>query len=343
MSLTPDGRRHSVIDCKYQSGTKLRDMPMIPFFHASKMKVLGVEGHLIKKIRNNELVGASALELLYLDNNVIVKIASGALKDAINLRFLSVRKNNLASIDGIFTAQRNLVFLDMADNEISSYGPAATAGLNSLRYLDLSSNPVEQVQCTVWDPMTSLQFLNMVNSPSECAIVNPGEIRCSCAAAGLASGTSYCDGSGSCSASVVQVTGNAQAIPITDGALSRVLRSNNRWTASASDVSEYFLNREWQDDMSIKRAEGELSSDAHEISVGSNTSSMGMIALIVIGSAFMVVLVVVVGKTKRTPRDLDASSEYSSERQRRGLTRNGYSASTVASVIRPRAQLGYNY
>lgn len=70
-----------------------------------------------------------SLEMLYLNNNEIVNIPQGALKDLSSVLTLYLNKNNLTEIPpGLFSGMTNLTYLWLNDNKISHIMPGTFDG-----------------------------------------------------------------------------------------------------------------------------------------------------------------------------------------------------------------------
>jgi hypothetical protein len=279
------------------------------------------------------LSGATELRYLYLDNNVIKRVALGALKDCPQLRFVSFRRNNIHDlIVGTFAAQASLLYLDLSENLLETWRIEEVTGLKSLRYLNLADNPIESVGCGAFDHAEGLNFLNMSRTKTECAIVDD-EFRCDCRALGTAvtNGFSHCDPDG-CNLPVTKVSRHTEAIALSDRAIPYVANAARRWSVAAGATSEYLKDRQWT-------SSAEASTGGKDVLENSPVGATGTVALIMVASVFAIAIILVIGDRYKsstdTPGTIISSEDSASHLQSAPaiqLRSHNHSQSTAASM-----------
>lgn len=190
------------------------------------------------------------------------------------------------------SALSSLRYFDVSGNQLSTWGANDVSGLANIRYLNLADNPIVTVECGAFDGVSSaLNFLNMSRTTAECGIID-NEVRCDCRALGgdIINGLSHCDPAG-CSRPVTQVSQKAEVIQLSSNSIGYVARSNLQWSIAQRANSEYLQERRW-----AEPSNAEASSGGVDTLESSPAGTAGTIALIVVGSIFLIAAIVVVGE-----------------------------------------------
>ena len=96
----------------------------------------------IRALRVGDLSGLAALEILYLDNNLLTELPSDIFTGLAALQILSLNNNNLEALpSGVFTNLAELNFLLLNANSLTALPAGLFSGLRALIYILLLNNP----------------------------------------------------------------------------------------------------------------------------------------------------------------------------------------------------------
>ena len=110
--------------------------------HLAGITQLSLADESIRALRVGDLSGLAALEILYLDNNLLTELPSDIFTGLAALQILSLNNNNLEALpSGVFTNLAELNFLLLNANSLTALPAGLFSGLRALIYILLLNNP----------------------------------------------------------------------------------------------------------------------------------------------------------------------------------------------------------
>ena len=110
--------------------------------HLAGITQLSLADESIRALRVGDLSGLAALEILYLDNNLLTELPSNIFTGLAALQILSLNNNNLEALPpGVFTNLAELNFLLLNANSLTALPAGLFSGLRALIYILLLNNP----------------------------------------------------------------------------------------------------------------------------------------------------------------------------------------------------------
>ena len=110
--------------------------------HLAGITQLSLADESIRALRVGDLSGLAALEILYLDNNLLTELPSDIFTGLAALQILSLNNNNLEALpSGVFTNLAELNFLLLDANSLTALPAGLFSGLRALTYILLQNNP----------------------------------------------------------------------------------------------------------------------------------------------------------------------------------------------------------
>ncbi|XP_078495033.1 uncharacterized protein LOC100179272 [Ciona intestinalis] len=124
------------------------------------LEMLTLQHNNITKIPNDLFKYNRKLIRLYIGPNPIKSFQSGWL-GTLSLRNLALRNVSLTKIPSQLLSQKNLTFVDMSDNYITSIRNKTFSKLTKLKWLILENNRIATIQANAFNGATSLRMIDL--------------------------------------------------------------------------------------------------------------------------------------------------------------------------------------
>lgn len=141
----------------------------VPIGLPADLKELRLDENRIAEIDEGAFQNVTNLQRLLLDGNLLEDdaIASGTLKNLVNLKELSLSRNSLTMPPPLLPSV-SLTKLNLQENQIKDIPVLVFSELKKVENLDLSSNLLQTVPQGVFDGLRSLTYLNVRSNQWRC-------------------------------------------------------------------------------------------------------------------------------------------------------------------------------
>ncbi|KAF8785851.1 Relaxin receptor 1 like protein [Argiope bruennichi] len=140
------------------TNTSLRSLPAGAFSEYKGLKIIHIEGNVIRVLSPGPFSEMSNVTFLQLMKNQIEIIEPGAFKGLDNLRWLLLQNNHLKKLNmSVLEDIQSIEVLDLTDNRLTQLGTFPP--LDKLFWLGLGNNRIERIAKSTFRELASLEVL----------------------------------------------------------------------------------------------------------------------------------------------------------------------------------------
>lgn len=151
---------------RWKTNCRNASLNAVPSNISESVRIFDVASNNISTLHNRDLISLKNLEIIFLDNNGIVKLEPYIFKETSELRHIYLNNNKLISINlNVFQFTKKLRYLYLQNNEIRYISPNLFAHNKDLVMLDISGNQIQNFEPDTFHKNPILSWVHVKSNP----------------------------------------------------------------------------------------------------------------------------------------------------------------------------------